>query len=134
MSGAFLHASHGPAGDLFSIALGHDWKKTRGVLFLDPFGLQCSYQLLQQISATQALDVFFLVSLSGLYRQAAVNEKGIDAGKAAKLTTFLGTDEWRSAIYKRALQDDFFSEPEVTSESPRVSWRPVGLSQTDIAA
>lgn len=98
------------------ILLGHDWKKTRGVLFLDPFGLQCSYQLLQQISATQALDVFFLVSLSGLYRQAAVNEKGIDGGKAAKLTAFLGTDEWRSAIYKRAPQDDFFNEPEVTRE------------------
>lgn len=90
-----------------SMLLGYDWNRHRGVLFLDPFGLQCSYQLLQQIAATKALDVFFLVSLSGLYRQAAVKESGIDEGKAAKLTNFLGTTEWRDAIYTRE-QGDLF--------------------------
>lgn len=90
-----------------SMLLGYDWNRHRGVLFLDPFGLQCSYQLLQQIAATKALDVFFLVSLSGLYRQAAIKESSIDEGKSAKLTNFLGTTEWRSAIYTRE-QDDLF--------------------------
>lgn len=90
-----------------------DWNHTRGVLFLDPFGLQCSYQLLQQIAATRALDVFFLVSLSGLYRQAAVDARNIDDGKAAKLTKFLGTDGWRTHLYTNE-QHDLFGEPEVT--------------------
>jgi three-Cys-motif partner protein len=92
------------------LLLGYDWASHRGVLFLDPFGLQCTYKMLQQIAATKALDVFFLVSLSGLYRQAARNESRVDAGKAAKLTAFLGTDGWRDAIYKQPTQGDMFED------------------------
>lgn len=95
------------------ILVGNDWRRKRGVLFLDPFGLQCDYQLLKQIAATKALDVFFLVSLSGLYRQAAVDARNVDEGKANILTNFLGTDEWRRVLYTRQ-QDDLFSAPEVT--------------------
>lgn len=116
-----LKASH-PKGSQVSIAKGtaqdmlpmvllsRDWSKFRGVLFLDPFGLQCDYSLLKQIAETKALDVFFLVSLSGLYRQAAVRESGIDEGKANKLTSFLGTTGWRDAIYSPPNQGDLFGE------------------------
>lgn len=90
--------------------LGYNWNRTRGVLFLDPFGLQCSYRMLQAISSTKALDVFFLVSLAGLYRQAAVVESNIDEGKAAKLTNFLGTAAWRDAMYSPPAQSDLFGE------------------------
>lgn len=89
----------------------YDWRRTRGVLFLDPFGLQCSWPMLQQIRETEALDVFFLVSLSGLYRQAAVKESKVDPGKAASLSRFLGTDEWRDAIYTTE-QGDLFDGPQ----------------------
>lgn len=99
-----------------SILLGYDWRKHRGVLFLDPFGLQCDYSLLKQIANTKALDVFFLVSLSGLYRQAAINAQNIDAGKANILTNFLGTDEWKNEIYTTSPQDDLFDAPAVTRE------------------
>lgn len=93
--------------------LSHDWRCTRGVLFLDPYGLQCSWPLLKQINDTKALDVFFLVSVSGLFRQAAVDQSRIDEGKARKLTNFLGTDGWRNALYQNE-QTDFFDEPMVT--------------------
>jgi three-Cys-motif partner protein len=115
-SGHKASIGKGTAEDLLpSLLMGYDWKKHRGVLFLDPFGLQCSYKLLQQIAETKALDVFFLVSLSGLYRQAAVNAAGIDEGKAAKLTNFLGTTEWRKAFYTRE-QGDFFDAPLVSRD------------------
>lgn len=116
-----LIRSH-PRGELASVGkrkaedvlepllLGYNWTRTRGVLFLDPFGLQCNYRMLQSIAATKALDVFFLVSLSGLYRQAAVIESNIDEGKAAKLTSFLGTDQWRDAMYSPPDQRDLFGE------------------------
>jgi three-Cys-motif partner protein len=102
------------AADLLPyVLMGEDWKRRRGVLFLDPYGLQCSWSMIQQVANTRALDVFFLVSLSGLFRQAAVDAKDIDRGKAAALTRFLGTDEWRSALYTRE-QSDFFDDPLVT--------------------
>ena len=93
----------------------YDWSRTRGVLFLDPFGLQCTHSMLQQIAATKALDVFFLVSLSGLYRQAALNQAAIDEHKANKLTQFLGTDDWRQ-MYTPDAQSDFFNAPAVRRE------------------
>ena len=91
------------------------WSSTRGVLFLDPYGLQCTWEMLCQIAETEALDVFFLVSLSGLFRQAAVDEKGIDEGKAARLTKFLGTDEGRRRLYTN-VQEDLWDAPQVTRE------------------
>jgi len=105
------------AADLLQVMLaGYDWRKTRGVLFLDPYGLQCSWQMLQQIRATEALDVFFLVSLSGLFRQAAVDAANIDDRKAAALTNFLGTNEWRDALYTREQDSLFGDDPRVTRE------------------
>jgi three-Cys-motif partner protein len=121
---AQLIASH-PNGDratlgtrgaqdlLPSILSGQNWRSTRGVLFLDPYGLQCTWKMVEDVAATKALDVFFLVSLAGLFRQAAVHEKKVDEGKAAALTSFLGTDQWRKALYTQE-QSDFFDNPTVT--------------------
>lgn len=93
----------------------YDWRSTRGILFLDPYGLQCSWSMLEEIAATKALDVFFLVSLSGLFRQAAINQSAVDTGKAAALTKFLGTDEWKQALYVNE-QADLFGEPTITRD------------------
>lgn len=94
----------------------YPWRSTRGVLFLDPYGLQCSWSMLEAIAATRALDVFFLVSLSGLFRQAAVDERAVDSGKAAALTRFLGTDAWREALYVNRQDDLFGGDPKVTRD------------------
>lgn len=113
-NGARVQISNLSASDSLPSALrDHNWKKTRGVMFLDPYGLQCSWPMLQQINDTHALDVFFLVSVSGLFRQAAVDQSRIDEGKAKKLTDFLGTDAWRHALYNQE-QQDFFDEPKIT--------------------
>ena len=115
----------GDAADLlWPLLAGYErqWGRTRGVLFLDPFGLQCTWAMLQNIAATKALDVFFLVSLSGLYRQAARKASGIDSGKSARLTGFLGTDEWRSALYSPPSQSDMFDPPVDEREA---GWRPL---------
>lgn len=103
------------ADDLLpDILMRQDWKSTRGVLFLDPYGLQCTWKMVEQVAATKALDVFFLVSLSGLFRQAAVDEKRICEGKAAALTAFLGTDAWRQALYTVEQGHLFDDDPTVT--------------------
>lgn len=105
------------AADLLPFILqGYNWTSTRGVLFLDPYGLQCTWQMLQRIAATEALDVFFLVSLSGLFRQAAIDQRDVDDGKAAVLTRFLGTDQWRDALYVNEQPDLFGGDSMVTRD------------------
>lgn len=113
-NGARAQVIRGKADDmLWPILKALDWRSTRGVLFLDPYGLQCTWKMVEQVADTYALDVFFLVSLSGLYRQAAVDANSVDETKAASLTRFLGTDEWRTALYTRQ-QGDLFGDPLVT--------------------
>jgi three-Cys-motif partner protein len=47
--------------------------RSRGVLFLDPYGMDVSWKTLEMVQATEALDVWYLVSLEGLFRQAVLD-------------------------------------------------------------
>lgn len=111
--------THGDAREhLNGVLAKQDWSATRGVLFLDPYGLQCTWKMVEVVAKTRALDVFFLVSLSGLARQAATNASRIDADKAAALDRFLGTSDWRTALYKPPATADLFGyEPSMTRDS-----------------
>lgn len=75
------------------------WTSTRAVMFLDPYGMQVEWDTLKAIAKTRAIDVWYLFSLSGLYRQAARNIDSIDATKRRALTRMLGTDEWERELY-----------------------------------
>ena len=85
-----------------------NWRSTRGVLFLDPYGLQCDWDMVKAIARTEALDVFFLVSLSGIYRQATNNLRNADSDKREALSRFLGTSDWQTALYTK--QQDMFGQ------------------------
>ena len=54
--------------------------------------------------------------MSGLFRQAAVDEKNIDPGKAAVLTSFLGTEGWREELYTRKQAGLFDDDVTVTRD------------------
>ncbi|MRX37150.1 three-Cys-motif partner protein TcmP [Aminobacter sp. MDW-2] len=75
------------------------WKRTRAVMFLDPYGMEVEWETLRAIAATRAIDVWYLFPLSGLYRQAARNITAVDESKRRSLTRMLGTDEWERELY-----------------------------------
>lgn len=75
------------------------WRKTRAVMFLDPYGMEVEWATLQVIAETRAIDVWYLFPLSGLYRQAARNIEAIDETKRRALTRMLGTDAWEKELY-----------------------------------
>lgn len=86
----------------------YQWRGERGVLFLDPFGMQVEWSTLETISKTKAIDVWYLFPYAGLYRQVTKNADALDADKEASLTRVLGTDEWRQAFYAKNPQLDMF--------------------------
>ena len=94
----------------------HNWKRTRGVLLLDPYGLQCTWEMVERIASTKALDVFFLVSVAGISRQAARDASKQEAEKALALDAFLGTTSWRDALYSPPRQEDFFTQAGLVRE------------------
>lgn len=85
-----------------------DWKKSRGVLFLDPYGMSVDWSTLERIASTKSLDVWYLFPLSATYRQAANRLEKIDEHKATKLDAILGTVDWRSTFYAESAQENLF--------------------------
>ena len=87
-------------------------KDARAVMFLDPYGMDVEWGTLEHIAATQAIDVWFLFSLSGLYRQATRRSGDIDPDKRAAITRILGTDAWEHELYSDMGQGDMFGGQE----------------------
>jgi three-Cys-motif partner protein len=79
----------------------HSWTSTRAVMFLDPYGMSVEWQTLEVISATKAIDVWYFVSLAGLFRQAALDGNAIDETKRQALNRMLGTNDWEEVLYKK---------------------------------
>jgi three-Cys-motif partner protein len=101
---------------LKSLISANSWQSTRAVLFLDPYGMQLEWSTLKKIAATKAIDVWFLFSLAGLYRQATRQLADIDEHKRAALTRMFGSDAWEEELYPKTMRDDLF---EGISEEPR---------------
>lgn len=86
------------------------WNGTRAVLFLDPYGMEVEWATLEAIAATKSIDLWFLFSLSGLYRQATRDRRSMDEDKRAAITRMLGTDAWENEIYSKETRDGLFGE------------------------
>jgi three-Cys-motif partner protein len=86
-----------------------NWAGRRGVMFLDPYGLNVDWATLEAIRATGAIDVWYLVNINGILRQAAKARSAVDSHKEARLTRMLGTSSWRTDWYSlRPIQPDIF--------------------------
>jgi three-Cys-motif partner protein len=90
-----------------------NWRRVRAVMFLDPYGMNVDWNTLETIAKTRAIDVWFLFSLSGLYRQAARDANAIDADKRAAITRVLGTDAWEKELYAPCQQSLFSDDPSI---------------------
>ena len=75
----------------------------RGVIFLDPYGMEVSWQTVEAIAKTQALDCWYFFPLSGLYRNAPHDLTKLDAGKQASLDRVLGATDWRERWYEHQI-------------------------------
>ena len=101
----------GDANELLPEVLAwREWQDTRGVLFLDPYGMSTEWSLLEQIAETEAVDLWYLFPLSAFFRQAAVDFRQIDDAKAMALTKMVGTADWHSALYSTSPQASLFDD------------------------
>ncbi|MEX2374359.1 MAG: three-Cys-motif partner protein TcmP [Dehalococcoidia bacterium] len=90
----------------------------RGVVFLDPFGMEVDWSTVEAIAETRALDCWYFFPLSGLYRNAPHDPRKLDASKEAALDRVLGTPTWRAEWYKSQTQRTMFeTEAEATERA-----------------
>jgi three-Cys-motif partner protein len=93
-----------------NIVAAHRWRDTRAVMFLDPYGLQVDWLTLEAIRKTAAIDVWYLVSLEGLFRQAPLDRSKIAPECRSRLTRMLGTPDWETDWYEAQVNLDGSSD------------------------
>lgn len=87
-----------------------DWRHTRGVVFLDPYGLQVSWQTLAAISRTRALDIWFLFP-TGIGLNRLLTKSGqIPKEWRIAIDRILGTRDWWPEFYRVETDGDLFGE------------------------
>ena len=93
-----------------------DWKRRRGVVFVDPCGPETDWAMLRAIAATKALDMFWLFPLSAVYRNAPHDHGMLTPEKRAMVTRCLDCTEWEDNFYGASdavVRDLFDNAPKV---------------------
>lgn len=85
-----------------------DWKKTRAVAFLDPYGMQVDWKTIEMLGATKGVDLWLLLPLGvALARMLPRNNLPSEAW-AQRLDRAIGTSDWRQELYTPTGQVDLF--------------------------
>ena len=104
----------GDANDVIRDLCEGDWRRQgrRGVLFLDPYGMQVEWTTLEAVARTQAIDMWLLFPL-GIGVDRLVTRSGkIPEGWSRRLDLLYGTSAWRDLFYKVERTRNLFGEEE----------------------
>ncbi len=84
------------------------WKEWRGVIFLDPFGMQVPWDTIAKIGKTKAIEIFINFPV-GMAIQRLLKRSGqFTPAERNKLDQYFGTDEWYDLLYESG--QDLFGE------------------------
>lgn len=89
-----------------------DWKRTRAVIFLDPYGMQVEWSLVEEIAKTKAVDLWLLFPLGAALMRLLQRRQPPPQAWADRVTAILGTDAWREEFYKSRESDTLFGTEE----------------------
>lgn len=90
-----------------------DWRRCRAVVFLDPYGRQVDWTLIEALTKTRAVDLWILVPL-GVAVNRLLPRSGEPPPKWAEaLTRCFGTESWRDEFYAHKQAQTLFGEKTV---------------------
>lgn len=87
-----------------------DWRRCRAVLFLDPYGMNVEWDLLERIAATKAIDLWLLWPLGVGVNRLMTKDRKPNKAWSDKLTKVLGSSDWETACYAKPATMDLFPE------------------------
>lgn len=82
------------------------WDQWRGVVFLDPFGMQVPWKTIAEVGKTKAIEVFINFPVGMAIQRLLPKNGQFSPKQRKKLDEYFGTDEWFDIIYKQG-QDLF---------------------------
>ena len=86
-----------------------NWRQTRALVFLDPFGLQVRWETIEVLAQTRACDIWYLFPIGGVIRMLPSSGQ-MDPRWEAKLDALFGATDWRDEFFADAKQGDLFGD------------------------
>lgn len=95
-----------------------NWNKERAVVFLDPYGMNVEWSVLELIAKKKAIDLWLLFPL-GMGVQRLLKRDGLPPKPFVdKLTRMFGNEDWKSEFYVYSEQMDMFGgAPELIKDA-----------------
>jgi three-Cys-motif partner protein len=90
---------------------GRSWKDRRAVLFIDPFGMQLTWETVKAVGRTKAIDTWILFPVSAVNRLLK-RDGNIPAGWRKRLDTMFGEPDWFDVFFPRRPGGLFDSDPD----------------------
>jgi three-Cys-motif partner protein len=87
-----------------------DWRKSRAVVFLDPYGMQVEWTTIAAMADTKSIDLWILFPLGVGVNRLLMKQRPPEGPWADRLTRIFGTDAWQKAFYHESTQTDLFVE------------------------
>jgi three-Cys-motif partner protein len=95
-----------------------NWRKTRAVVFLDPYGMQVDWATIEEMAETKSIDLWILFPLGVGVNRLLLRQRPPKGPWAERLTRIFGTDTWQQAFYRKSTQDDLFrTTPELVKDA-----------------
>lgn len=77
-----------------------DWKNSRAVVFLDPFGMQVPWSTLVKLASTGAIEVFVNFPVGHAIQRLLERHGRITESRKSLLNQYFDTDEWWDIVYE----------------------------------
>ena len=108
-----IHLREQDCNDYLRELLGkNQWTQWRGVVFLDPFGMQVPWDTIVEIGKTKAIEILINFPV-GMAIQRLLKKNGQFTPKErSKIDQYFGTAEWYEKLYKH--HDNMFGEDNIT--------------------
>jgi len=84
------------------------WHRWRGVVFLDPFGMQVPWHTIKALGATGAIEVLINFPVGMAIQRLLRKDGQFTEAQRAKLNEYFGTDSWFELLYR--VEGDLFGE------------------------
>jgi three-Cys-motif partner protein len=95
--------------------------RQRGLVFLDPYGLQVEWETVQLLAEAKTFDVFVNFSLMAVIRLLKLNEPP-KKQVAALLDRIMGNTEWVQEVYRPPAQLSLFGDQPFTRDAIPAEW------------
>lgn len=97
-------------GYLKELCQNFKWHKNRAVLFLDPFGMQVTWETIVAIAKTKAIDMWYLFPLGVAVNRLLKKDGNISESMRQRLDAIFGASDWYDAFYQTTTNIDLFGE------------------------